>query len=393
MRHLVATAIAGGPADAVAEMLVRSLRRDLAGQPPALLLVFASLDQPLDEVLPPLRAAFPGATLLGCSTAGEFTEKGHHKRATAALAVAGNLQVFAGLGRALGKDPAAAAHQATASIPGQVEGYSHRTALVLLDPLAGNGEEATLHVAALLGAEVPLAGGAAGDYLHMDTTQVAVDDEVAADALAVAVLFSQQPLGIGVCHGHRPLSEPLQVTRAVGNVVHQIEGRPAWRVWKEHTRAHSLARGVDPEELTGDDIRAYLLRYEAGLAAGEGYKIRAPLALEEDGSMRFACGIPQGSILRITEGDPPGQVESAREAARRARRQLHSGEIAGAVVFDCICRNLILGDDFDEAVRGISEALEGAPLAGFETYGEIALDVGELSGFHNTTTVVLAFPR
>ena len=33
------------------------------------------------------------------------------------------------------------------------------------------------------------------------------------------------------------------------------------------------------------------------------------------------------------------------------------------------------------------------PLAGFETYGEIALDAGDMSGFHNTTTVVLALPR
>jgi methyl-accepting chemotaxis protein len=41
----------------------------------------------------------------------------------------------------------------------------------------------------------------------------------------------------------------------------------------------------------------------------------------------------------------------------------------------------------------MSEELGGAVLAGFETYGEIALDVGDMSGFHNTTSVVLAFPE
>ena len=41
----------------------------------------------------------------------------------------------------------------------------------------------------------------------------------------------------------------------------------------------------------------------------------------------------------------------------------------------------------------MSEELGFAALAGFETYGEIALDVGEMSGFHNTTSVVLAFPE
>ena len=67
-------------------------------------------------------------------------------------------------------------------------------------------------------------------------------------------------------------------------------------------------------------------------------------------------------------------------------------KVAGALVFDCICRNLILEGDFSRAVLGMSEELGGAPLAGFETYGEIALDAGDMSGFHNTTSVVLAFP-
>ncbi len=98
-------------------------------------------------------------------------------------------------------------------------------------------------------------------------------------------------------------------------------------------------------------------------------------------------------MIRITESVAARQIESAREAARRARRQLGESRAAGAIVFDCICRNLILGDDFSRAVRGISEELGGARIAGFETYGEIALDVGDMSGFHNTTSVVLAFPE
>jgi methyl-accepting chemotaxis protein len=54
---------------------------------------------------------------------------------------------------------------------------------------------------------------------------------------------------------------------------------------------------------------------------------------------------------------------------------------------------LILGAEFAGAVKGISSELGGVPVAGFETYGEIALDAGDMSGFHNTTTVVLNFAR
>jgi hypothetical protein len=83
-----------------------------------------------------------------------------------------------------------------------------------------------------------------------------------------------------------------------------------------------------------------------------------------------------------------GAVEG-RPAALRA--QLDGARVAGAVVFDCIGRNLILGAHFGDAVRAMSEALGGAPVASFETYGEIALVEGDLSDFHNTTSVVLAF--
>lgn len=192
-------------------------------------------------------------------------------------------------------------------------------------------------------------------------------------------------------HGHRPLSEPLRITKAHGATVEEIEGRPAWSVWLEKTRAKAASRGIDVEALSGDAEGGFLLQYEAGLAAGDSYKIRAPLSRDGQ-AINFACGIPEGAVIRITESDADAQVRSAREAARNARKQIQ-GTVAGAVVFDCICRNLILGKDFGRAVSGMVAELGDVPIAGFETYGEIALDVGDMSGFHNTTSVVLAFPK
>jgi len=98
-------------------------------------------------------------------------------------------------------------------------------------------------------------------------------------------------------------------------------------------------------------------------------------------------------VLRITQSDAPSQIASAIHAAERARDGLAGAACAGALVFDCICRNLILGKEFAAAVTGVSKTLGGVPLAGFETYGEVGLSAGDMSGFHNTTSVVLAFPR
>ncbi len=389
----IATAIAKGDATAASDELITKARLQLKGEHPALVAVFASTSQPLDEVAPIVAASFPDAVVIGASTAGEFTEQGDAKGSASIFALAGDYRVFVGMGEGLKENPEGAVAAALEKIPVASPGYPHRTAILLLDPLAGNGEEATLIASSLLGPDVRLAGGAAGDDLGMKRTLVSAGAKAASDAVVIALVFSTVPLGVGVCHGHEPLSEPLRVTRATGGTVFEIEGRPAFPVWVEHTKERAQSRGIDVDAIPRGDEVSYLLRYEAGLASGpEDYKIRAPLARNADDSISFACGIPEGSVIRITESVPERQVESAREAARRAGHQL-GRPAAGALVFDCICRNLILGKDFERAVTSISEELGGVPLSGFETYGEIALAAGDLSGFHNTTSVVLAFPR
>jgi methyl-accepting chemotaxis protein len=376
-----------------ADELAAALRAGLGGRAASLVLVFASLRQPLAALLPALSRTLPQSLVLGASSAGEFTERGDTKHSACAVAIAGDYRVTAGLGTGLRNAPEAAVAASLSGQPSALHGYPHRTAVLLLDPLAGNGEEVTLIAATALGPDVSLAGGAAGDYLAMERTWVGVGERVATDAVVVAQIFSKRPLGIGLSHGHRPISAPITVTRAEGGRVYTLDGRPAWDVWRAHTAEPARARGIDVERLPAGDVPGFLLQYEAGLRVGDDVKIRAPLTLHPDGSIGFACDLPTGSVLRITESEPGRQVESARAAARHAMAGLAGAAPAGAVVFDCICRNLILGERFDGAVRAISDELGGVPIGGFETYGEIALNVGEMSGFHNTTSVVLVFPR
>lgn len=369
-----------------------ALETGLEGESPALIMVFASTEQSLPAMVGALQQRFADATVLGSSTAGEFTEtEVNAKGTTVAVAVAGDFEVRAGLGRGLAEDPERAVRSALEQHGEASSELPHRTAILLLDPLAGRSEEATLWAGSLLGGDVALAGGAAGDDLAMSETFVACGSEHGSNAVVVAEIRSRKPLGLGVAHGHHALSEELQVTDADGATVKTIGGKPAWDVWVEHTRDAAAKAGIDVASLSDDAVGAYLLRFEAGLANGKALKIRAPLARTDEGALQFACAIPQGATFRITQSSASRQVEAAIAAARGAKEAL-DGDAAGAIVFDCICRNLILGDEFGDAVRGMSEALGDVPIAGFETYGEIALAAGDMSGFHNTTTVVLAFP-
>lgn len=385
-------------ATALADSVHASLRAARADVTDArFVMLFASPKHVLADAVKAARETFPGAAVLGASSAGEFVESGDAKGSVSVAALEADVRVHTGFADNLRADPDGAVTRALAGLPRHVDGYPHCTAILLVDALSGVGEEAALLVATELGPDVKLAGGAAGDDLAMTKTIVAADAHASDDAIAIALLFSKEPLGVGVSHGHQPVTDSMTVTDASGATVRTIDGRPAWDVWKERTRAIAKSKGIDVDTLPEADVGGYLLRFEAGLALGDtpsaGYKIRAPLAVGPDGSLSFACGIPSGTVIRITESEPERQVASAVRAAAAAHEGIGNGPVAGAIIFDCICRNLILGQAFGDAVRGMAKTLGDVPVAGFETYGEIALNAGDFSGFHNTTTVALVFPK
>ncbi|MCA9629155.1 MAG: FIST C-terminal domain-containing protein [Myxococcales bacterium] len=373
------------------EAALDTLVQGLARRAPELVLAFASPAHPLAAVLEAVGERFPGARVMGASSAGEFSERAEAKGAISLFALAGDFQIETGIGEGLSADPEAAVRAALGNTP-RAGDHPCETVILLLDPLTGRGEEATLLAASLLGPDVPLAGGAAGDDLAMASCLVGLPGRTLSDAVVTARIRSRRPLGLGVAHGHVPLAGPYRVTRAEGSVIYELDGKPAFEVWADATQADARARGMDPRSLQPEQLGSFLLQYEAGLATGDDFKVRAPLSRNDDGSLNFACGVAQGAQLHVMQGRPEAQITSARRAAARARENLKDS-VAGALVFDCICRNLILGESFKEALSQISAELGDAPLAGFETYGEIALTAGDLSGFHNTTSVVLAFPR
>jgi hypothetical protein len=122
--------------------------------------------------------------------------------------------------------------------------------------------------------------------------------------------------------------------------------------------------------------------------------VRAPLSVNPDGSINFACAMVEGAVIRIMESPNKAcQINSAKLAAQAALKSARGVKLAGAIVFDCICRNLILENEFSQAIEEIKKVVGNIPIIGFATYGEIAMEVGQLSGFHNTTTVVLLIPE
>lgn len=364
-----------------------------AGADPRLVCVWASTKQPLGPLLAALQAHFPAACVVGASTAGEFTGVGDTSGHAVACAISGDFIVEAGLGTGLRENSEKAIVDALGGLTKQTPGYGHRAAILLFDGLAGVGEEATLQASMLLGDDVKVAGAAAGDDWAVKETLVGTGTATAKNAVVVCLIHSKKPLGVGVRHGHEPFTQPFEVTKSKGSVVFELDGKPAWDRYVELTRDEAIRSGhPDPATLTSPTAQLeHFSRYSPAVRTGAEWRNRTPLVKHPDGSLSFTCGIAEGTFLTVLKSDGDHQVQSARRAARDALADL-KGPAAGALVFDCVCRKVLLGDRFGETARAIAEELK-APLAGFESYGEVSLQAGDFSGFHNATTVVLAFPE
>lgn len=395
MLKMVTAIEKGAAVQVMGKKLARSVLSALNGQRPALAVLFASSHLDLHALVQTIRWELAGVPLIGCTTAGEFTEQAVEKDSAALAVLSGseNYSFSVSSAKGLHADPAGCVQKAINAIPALAAAYPYRSAIFLHDGLAGRGEEAVVSAGSVLGPDIFFAGGAAADDLAFKQTWVACNDQVLDDAVVLAVIDSQRPVAIGVKHGHTPLTGTLTVTRAKDNVLFEVDGKPAWEVWKSQLAKEAKREKIEVERIeTAAEVGQFLLRYELGLSTGRDYKVRIPLSKNPDGSLNFACTIPEGAKFRIMKGPKKEQIVSAEQAAKNAKTQMGRDKIAGAFIFDCACRGLILGPDFYQGVDAMKRIIGQVPLIGFETYGEVCKLPGQLSGLHNTTSVVMLLP-
>jgi hypothetical protein len=333
-----------------------------------------------------------GANIIGCTTAGEITEDGLIHGGVALMLVASDVTMRVEFARGLKADPAQVAIKLASSLSqakraAAATDHRHLTTVLLTDGLGGAGERL---VSELYGCRVQagtqIVGGAAGDEGRFAATLVGAAGEVGSDAAVAIHVFGANPWGTGVDHGLRSTTKQMRVTKAEGNVVFEIDGKPAFSAYEKH----ASERGI---QLSRENASSYMIANELGVHFFERIgRARAPLSVGRDGSLVCAGDIPRGSMVSILDGDADCMVRAAQSAAEAARDALRGREAAGVLLFDCVCRGMILKSSFYREVDAVRSTFGDVPIAGFLTYGEIARSQERMDGWHNTTAVVVAIP-
>jgi methyl-accepting chemotaxis protein len=367
-------------------------RKGLGAAKPSFGFLFAAPSADLGAALATARDV-SGVEMVGCTTAGEVTERGLTHDGIAVMLVSSDATIEARFATGLKSDPSKVAGQLLGGIA-ELKGAAaardqrHLTTVLLTDGLAVTGEklvQAMHDQRVQSGSQV--VGGAAGDEGKFVATSVGAKGKSGSDAAAALHVFGAAQWGVGVDHGLRATTKPMRVTKAEGNVVQEIDGQPAFAVYEKH----AAARGT---KLTRENAGKYLIANELGVCFFDKIsRARAPLSVGADGSLTCAGDIPRGSMVSILDGEVGPMVAAAKTAAEKAHKQLGHRRVAGVLLFDCVCRGMILKDQFDKEVEAVRSVFRGAPIAGFLTYGEIARSSDLLDGWHNTTAVVVAIPE
>jgi hypothetical protein len=178
----------------------------------------------------------------------------------------------------------------------------------------------------------------------------------------------------------------MLVTASHSNRVHEIDGRPALDIYCERLDVPDRAR-TDAAEFT-----SFASTHPLGLASrGSEHHVRFISGADfEDRSLVCIAEVPQGGLVWAMEGDAASVLKATDGACQDALDALDGKPPVGFLAFDCIARRGVLGDQgIENEISRIAEKGDGAPVAGFYTYGEIARTHG-MSGFHNQTLVVAA---
>lgn len=368
--------------------LAAAIRDGFHGAPADAVVVFASARHDYDKLLRHLSAGAGTTTIVGSSSAGEFTHGRRGEGAVSALGLRSDTMRFSiGVGERLGQDPVAAARQVVFSFRGPSEpSLPHRSALVLADALAGHSDAVVEELTFATGGNYRFFGGGAGDDARFHQTHVFAGTRVLSDAVAALEILSLQPLGIGVSHGWIPSSRPLRVTEVKGARLVSLNGAPAIELFEEH----AVATG---QKLDRNDPLPFFLHNILGIRSDGNYRLRVPLGVDADGAVSCAAAIPMGAVVHIMKTSAESAVQAAEQATRSALNALSGVRPQAALVFDCVATRLRLGRAFDKELEACAKLLRPAGFVGFNTYGQIARADGQFGGFHNCTAVVCVLPE
>ena len=326
------------------------------------------------------------AILIGCSTGGQFS--GDEIRDSDIVALAMRFDSTAVRGVSFRREDGESDAELGTRIGKGLHGDTLAGVFILSDGTNINGSSLISGLLGVLGADIPVTGGLAGDGADFRQTFVFGPGTGGTDvAAAVGFYGTAIRIGHGSFGGWQYFGPRRVVTRSAGNVLFELDGKPALDLYQRY---------LTPEEIEGLPASALLFPLLIGDPAVPDHEIvRTVLAVDRDTrAMTFAGDVPEGWSARLMHGVFDELNAGAGKAAYAARHMLPQGRQPDAsILISCIGRRLLLGQNTSEELKAVLAQIGAqSPAIGFYSYGEISPHgVSGRCDIHNQTMTVTSF--
>jgi hypothetical protein len=257
---------------------------------------------------------------------------------------------------------------------------------------------------------VQVTGGLAGDGPRFERTLVLADGQPTEGVVAALGLYGEAlRVGYGSLGGWDTFGPKRIVTRSHGNVLHELDGKPALELYKTYLGEHAA----------GLPATGLLFPLSIGRPGEPRTVVRTILAVDEaEQSLTFAGDVPEGSVAQLMKANFERLIDGAADAAKAASTGAPAPSVgeappaptqgladvlpdtlqAGpapelAVLISCVGRKLVLKQRTEEEVESVRDVLGiGVALTGFYSYGEICPAAPNADcELHNQTMTITTF--
>ncbi|WP_428604050.1 FIST signal transduction protein [Sedimenticola sp.] len=334
------------------------------------------------DLLREVRAAYPSAQIMGCSTAGEIMGLAVYDGTFCLTAI--EFEYTRVKGTSVHVQDAGESHAVGREIARQLAADDLKHLFLLSDGLGINGSELVLGITESLPTGVTVTGGLSGDGDRFEQTLVAWNDVARRQQISAVGLYGERiSVGCGSLGGWDSFGPERLITRSSGNVLYELDGQSALDLYKTYLGEYAM----------GLPATGLLFPLSLRLPDNETPIVRTILAVDEyEQSLTFAGDIPQGCYVRLMKANFDRLVDGASGAAETAGRGLRDSRPELAILISCVGRKLILKQRVEEEVEAVHEVLgDGVVLTGFYSYGEISPFTPDARcELHNQTMTITA---
>lgn len=277
-----------------------------------------------------------------------------------------------------GDSPAAAAQDALYRAIERADREGENPAIVLIATSPGGEEDSIAGIADVVGNGVPVLGGSTADAILDASWKQFADGEVIADGVALAVLYPSGDILTAFHSGYEPTDHRGTVTKGDGRLIHEIDGRPAARVYDEWTN-----NALKQPDVRGSNLIAVTAMHPIGRPVGEiegitYYGLSHLVEETADEGLIVYTRMNEGDAVVLMTGSKDSLVGRAPRLVQTMleNAQWSRSNVAGVFLVFCAGCMMSIRDRLPEVTEGMNAVLEGIPFAVTFTYGEQACAIG-----------------